>query len=133
MEESEKFTRHEDMELQQQVALKTIRPDVLEQPHVLERFKREVCLAKAVTHPNICRIFDLFRHPSSSTADAAIIFISMELLRGETLGERLHCVGPMSTVEAFLLITQMASALGAAHSVGIVHRDFKPGNVILVR
>lgn len=121
----------EDMELRQQVALKTIRPDVLEQPHVLDRFKREVCLAKAVTHPNICRIFDLFRHQSSPQVEASI-FISMELLRGETLSDRLRRVGAMSTVEALPIIIQMTSALAAAHGVGIVHRDFKPGNVMLV-
>lgn len=121
----------EDMELQQQVALKTIRPDVLEQPNVLERFKREVCLARAVTHPNICRIFDLFRHQNSSEIEP-VIFISMELLRGETLAERLRRRGPMSTVESLPIIIQMASALAAAHSVVIVHRDFKPGNILLV-
>src|SRR5579859_2234828 len=121
----------EDIELAQQVALKTIRPDVLEQPHVLDRFKREVCLAKAVTHPNICRIFDLFRHQSSPKAEQ-IIFISMELLQGDTLSDRLRRVGAMSTVEALPIIVQMTSALAAAHSVGIVHRDFKPGNIVLV-
>lgn len=121
----------EDMELGQQVAIKTIRPDILEQPKVLARFKREVCLAKAVTHPNICRIFELFRHQSSPESEP-IIFISMELLQGETLGDRLRRVEAMSTVEALPIIIQMASALSAAHSVGIVHRDFKPGNVVLV-
>jgi len=120
-----------DLELQQQVAIKTIRPDILAQPKAQERFKREVSLAKQVTHPNICRIFDLFRH-QDSPGEADVIFISMELLRGETLANKLRRSGRMSRTEALPIIIQMASALEAAHKVGVVHRDFKPGNVVLV-
>jgi hypothetical protein len=60
------------------------------------------------------------------------MFVSMELLRGETLHSRLRRAKALSTVEALPIIVQMGAALGAAHSVGIVHRDFKPGNVVLV-
>jgi eukaryotic-like serine/threonine-protein kinase len=123
----------EDQELRERVAVKTIRPEILAQPNAMARFKREVQLARKVTHPNVCRIFDLFRHkPEDGSERDEIVFISMELLRGETLGARLKERERMSVSEALPLIQQMASALAAAHEVGIVHRDFKPGNVVLV-
>jgi len=120
----------EDEELRERVAIKTIRSEFLAQPNAVARFKREVHLARKVTHPNVCRIFDLFRHKSEDGDET--VFISMELLRGKTLCTRLEECGPMSMGEAVPLVRQMASALTAAHTVGIVHRDFKPGNVMLV-
>ena len=120
----------EDMELREEVAVKTIRSEVLEDTHALDRFKREVHLAKQVTHPNVCRIFDLFRHATS--ADRSILLVSMELLRGETLAGYLERVGRMTWPEASPIALQMADGLGAAHEIGILHRDFKPSNVILV-
>jgi tetratricopeptide (TPR) repeat protein/TolB-like protein len=123
----------EDQELRERVAVKTIRPDILVQPNAMARFKREVYLARKVTHPNVCRIFDLFRHkPEGGSERDEIVFISMELLRGKTLAARLKDGVRMSLGEALPLVGQMASALAAAHDVGIVHRDFKPGNVVLV-
>jgi eukaryotic-like serine/threonine-protein kinase len=123
----------EDQELRERVAVKTIRAEILGQPNAMARFKREVHLARKVTHPNVCRIFDLFRHkPEGASERDEIVFISMELLRGKTLAARMKDGRPMSVNEALPLIGQMASALAAAHEVGIVHRDFKPGNVVLV-
>ena len=123
----------EDQELRERVAVKTIRPDILVQPNAMARFKREVFLARKVTHPNVCRIFDLFRHkPDDGSVKEEIVFISMELLRGKTLAARMKDGARISMSEALPLVGQMASALAAAHDVGIVHRDFKPGNVVLV-
>ena len=124
----------EDLELREQVAIKTVRLDVLQQPRALERFKREVHLAKQVTHPNVCRIFDLVRHrpPGAMSESDDVYFVTMELLDGETLSDRLQRTGRMPTEEALPLVIQMATALAAAHDAGILHRDFKPGNVILV-
>jgi serine/threonine protein kinase/tetratricopeptide (TPR) repeat protein len=123
----------EDQELRERVAVKTIRPDILVQPNAMARFKREVYLARKVTHPNVCRIFDLFRHkPGDGSVKEEIVFISMELLRGKTLAARMKDGTRMNMSEALPLVGQMASALAAAHDVGIVHRDFKPGNVVLV-
>lgn len=121
----------EDQELRERVAIKIIRSEILAQPNAVARFKREVNLSRKVTHPNVCRIFDLFRHKSDGNGQQEIVFISMELLHGKTLGEHLKA-GRLNVSEALPLVEQMASALSAAHTAGIVHRDFKPGNVVLV-
>ena len=121
----------EDLELHEHLAIKTLRPETLQDATAIARFRREVHLARKVTHPNVCRIYDLFRdRPDGSGAE--IVFVSMEFLRGETLATRLKRQGRMGMAEALPLITQMASALSAAHVAGIVHGDFKPGNVVLV-
>ena len=123
----------EDQELGEWVAIKTIRPEILVQPHAIQRFRREVHLARQVTHPNVCRIFDLFRHETSGDGKVpGIVFISMELLHGPHLATHLRKEGTLDCRDALPLIRQMVSALAAAHSVGIIHRDFKPQNVVLV-
>jgi serine/threonine protein kinase len=121
----------EDLELREHVALKTILPDILRKPNASSRFKREIHLARKVTHPNVCRIFDIFRHTPSQGGEETL-FVSMELLHGKTLAEKLEVTRRFPMQEALPLVTQMASALSAAHDIGIVHRDFKPGNIVLV-
>jgi len=111
------------------VALKTIRPELVARPHMLERFRREILLARRVTHRNVCRIFDLGHQPAEP--GPGLTFLTMELLRGETLRERLSR-GRLGAAEALPLAAQMAEALGAAHDAGVVHRDFKSANVMLV-
>ncbi len=124
----------EDLELRERVALKSIRGELLHDEKSLERFKREVHLARQVTHPNVCRIYELFRHvPASPSAGGGeTVFVAMELLEGETLSEFLTRNPRMRAVEAQPIALQMAAGLGAAHAAGILHRDFKPGNVHLV-
>jgi eukaryotic-like serine/threonine-protein kinase len=119
----------EDVELGERVALKTVRAEIAADERATERFRREIQLARRVTHPNVCRTFDVFRHEGP---DGAVAFLTMEMLPGETLAERLHRAGRMTEGEARPLFAQMAEGLAAAHRVGIVHRDFKPGNVVLV-
>ena len=126
----------EDVELHERVALKSIRTELLRDPHAVDRFRREVHLAKKVTHPNVCRIFDLFRHqvsgPGDSKASQSLLLVAMELLQGETLAERLQRDSRMRTRDALPIAQQMAAGLGAAHDAGVLHRDFKPGNIVLV-
>jgi eukaryotic-like serine/threonine-protein kinase len=119
----------EDLDLHEHLGIKTLRAELLQQTDSVERFKREVHLARKVTHPNVCRIFDLFRDKSG---DEELVFVTMEFLRGETLAHLLKRKGRLTPDESLPLISQMASGLSAAHQAGIVHRDFKPGNVVIV-
>ncbi len=123
----------EDTELEERVALKTLHPAVTAEPGALKRFRREVHLARQVTHPNVCRTFDIFHHPLESTPGAApVAFVSMELLQGETLGRRIRRNMRLSPRQALPIVRQLAAALAAAHDAGVIHRDFKSGNVMLV-
>jgi serine/threonine-protein kinase len=128
----------EDLELHERVALKTILSKIAENERSILMFKREVHLARQVTHPNICRIFDVFRHRPAAAADAEgqgaeVVFLVMELLHGETLADRIQREGKLATGEALPLVRQMAAGLSAAHRVGVIHRDFKSQNVMLVK
>jgi len=120
----------QDQELGDAVALKTFRPGLAQDKATIARFKQEIQLARKVTHPNVCRIFDLGRHQLPPQGE--VTFLTMELLSGETLAQRIRGAGPMSPAAALPLVEQMAEALCAAHRAGIVHRDFKSSNVMLV-
>jgi len=120
----------EDLELKTRVALKTIAPSRASSPRQVARFRQEIQLARKVSHPNVCRVFDLGRHKDQERGE--VLFLTMELVPGQTLSEHLRQHGPMSVQQAMPLIRQMISALAAAHELGIVHRDFKPGNVMLL-
>jgi serine/threonine protein kinase/TolB-like protein/DNA-directed RNA polymerase subunit RPC12/RpoP len=126
----------EDVELRQEVALKTVSAHIGGDPAAIDRFKREIALARRVTHPNVCRIFDLGQHVLPPFPDGQslppLTFLTMELLRGETLSQLLRRRGRLSVEEALPLIEQMGAALDAAHRAQIVHRDFKSENVFLV-
>ncbi|HEY6290387.1 MAG TPA: tetratricopeptide repeat protein [Terriglobia bacterium] len=122
-----------DLELGTRLALKTIRPEISAIPETLSRFRQEIKLARRVTHPNVCRIYDWEHYqPPGDSGESEITFITMELLEGETLAARLSRRGHMSIEEALPLVQQMADGLAAAHEAGVVHCDFKPGNVMLV-
>ena len=124
----------EDIELHERVALKSIRSELLNDNRALDRFKREVHLARKVTHPNVCRIFDLFRLPTRVVAGqncGPTVFVAMELLEGESLADFLRGQPRMRVEEARPIALQIAAGLGAAHAAGVLHRDFKPGNVLL--
>ncbi|HMK71700.1 MAG TPA: serine/threonine-protein kinase, partial [Myxococcaceae bacterium] len=117
-----------DLRLHINIALKTVRASSAGNPELLDRLRREVQLARAVTHPNVCRLFDLHE---GSGPDGPVAFVTMEFLDGQTLAERLEA-GPLPPREAIPLLEQMAEGLAAIHAKGLVHRDFKPGNVMLV-
>ncbi|HET6981411.1 MAG TPA: protein kinase, partial [Myxococcaceae bacterium] len=120
-----------DLRLHATVALKTVRSSATaDGAALLERLRREVQLARAVTHPNVCRVFDLHEGPGPEGRPVA--FVTMEFLDGETLAERLHRDGRLAPAEGLALLRQMAEGLAAIHARGLVHRDVKPGNVMLV-
>jgi len=114
----------------ERVALKTLLALFASEEHAIERLKRELANARKVTHPNVCRVFDVDQH--NAATGAPIVFFTMELLDGDTLARRLQQRGPMTMSDALPIIRQMTAALDAAHAARIVHGDFKPGNVMLV-
>ncbi len=118
-----------DQELGESVALKTILPRSAGDPVTLDRFRREIQIARQVSHRNVCRIFDLGRHVGPDGEE--VVFLTMELLEGVSLRARLRD-GVMTPEDAFDVVEQLAAGLGAAHRKGIVHRDLKPSNVFLV-
>ncbi len=119
----------EDLQLRERVALKMIRREIAADPQAVARFKREILLGKRVAHPNVCRIHDLGVAVAADGAET--LFLTMQFLAGETLAKRMER-GAMPADEAFPLIENMADGLAAAHDAGIVHRDFKSGNVMLI-
>jgi tetratricopeptide (TPR) repeat protein len=123
----------EDLSLRERVALKTIRAEVAGAPQSLARFKRELRMARRVTHPNVCRVFDLGQHRyTEDETEDGLTFLTMELLEGETLHEYLARQGRLPPGEVLELAEQMAAALDAAHSAQVIHRDFKTSNVMRV-
>lgn len=118
-----------DTALKTRVALKTLRSELGADSTSLDRFRREVLLARSVAHPNVCRVFELH---STIVEGTSLTFLTMEYLEGESLAAFLKRKGPLDPAEALPLVRQMASALDAAHAHGVVHRDFKPSNVVLV-
>src|ERR1041385_8465554 len=112
-----------DRELDVTVALKTIRRD-RGNPQFEELFRREIQIARKITHPNVCRTFDLGFHEE-------IMFLTMELLEGETLAQRIHRLGTIPLPEATRIVRHVARALHAAHALDAVHPDLKSPNIML--
>jgi serine/threonine protein kinase len=115
-----------DLETGEIVALKILKPDTASDSKMQENLKREVCLARKVTHKNVCRIHEFNR------ANGAVC-ISMEFVEGESLQSRLRQVGRLPLNDARRIMLQICAGLREAHLQGIVHRDLKPANIMLDR
>ena len=113
----------EDERLGRQVALKFLPPDSVKNRQALDRFRVEARAASSLSHPGICAIYDI-------GDDEGTPFIVMEALKGETLRERINR-GPMKIGELVDIGIQLADALEAAHTQGIIHRDIKPSNIFV--
>lgn len=116
----------EHLGLGTQVAVKVLRGAAAKDGSEIARLRREAQVASALDHPNVVKVFDL-----DQLADGSI-FVVMELLRGRSLAEKLHREGPLGPGYAVQVFRQVCLALQAAHDIGVVHRDLKPGNVFLL-
>jgi serine/threonine protein kinase len=113
----------QDTRLPRSVAIKFLKPALLDSLDALRRFKREARLASSLNHPNICTILEVDEGESGS-------FIAMELLQGRSLKARLS-TGRLALDEILSIASQTADALAAAHDQAIIHRDITPGNIFL--
>lgn len=112
-----------DRTLNSEVALKIMAPSLADHPRRVERFKREVILARKVAHPSVCRIYDIGQNKGMH-------YVSMEYLNGRTLAEVLED-GPIPLEKGIFLATEILLALRAAHHAGVIHRDLKPQNIMI--
>src|SRR3984957_380212 len=116
--------RADDLVLGQAVALKFLPPEVTENPQALVRFRNEVRIARQVSHPNVCRVYDLGEIDGQ-------LFLSMEYVDGEDLGSLLRRIGRLPADKALEISRKLCAGLAAAHEKGVLHRDLKPGNIML--
>ena len=116
--------RADDLKLGQAVALKFLPKRLSTDPTRLARLMNEVRIARQVSHPNVCRVYDVGEVDGEH-------FISMEYIRGEDLGDLIRRIGRLPPDKAVQLARQICGGLAAAHARGVLHRDLKPGNVLL--
>jgi serine/threonine-protein kinase len=113
-----------DLILEQDVALKFLSSDFASRPDALDRFRAEVRLARQVSHPNICRVYDI-----GQIDDAP--FLSMEYVDGEDLASLLRRIGRVPADKALDIAHRLCAGLAAAHEKGVLHRDLKPANIMI--
>ena len=116
--------RADDLILDQAVALKFLPETVVHNEHAVERFRNEVRTARQVSHPNVCRVYDLGEMEG-------LYFLSMEYVDGEDLGSLLRRIGRLPADKAVEIARKLCAGLAAAHEKGVLHRDLKPANVML--
>ena len=121
-----------DLILNTRLAVKTLAATISDDPNAIRRLKHEVTFARLITHPNVCRIFDLGVHEQSGERPGpGVLFITMELVPGISLGERVRTKGRLPVDEALPIARPIVAGLGAAPRAGVVHREHKSDNVKL--
>ncbi len=116
--------RATDIRLGQTVAIKFLPEDMAANPAALARFHQEVRLARQVTHPNVCRVYDI-------GMDGAHAFLTMEYVDGENLASLLRRIGRLQQDKAVEIARKLCAGLAAAHARGVLHRDLKPANIMI--
>ncbi len=125
--------RAEDLRLGQTVALKFLPRSLAQTEQALERFRREVRLARQVSHPNVCRVFDVgeISGVGSGGKTSEHTFLTMEFVDGEDLASLMRRIGRLPPDKGVEIARQICAGLAAAHEHGIIHRDLKPANIML--
>jgi serine/threonine protein kinase len=121
--------RAEDLKLNQTVALKMLPLELTKDPAWLSRFLLEVRTARTVTHPNVCRVHDIFDATTKSGIEFQ--FLTMEYVDGEDLSSLMRRSGRLPAPKALEIAGQITTGLAAVHNHGIIHRDIKPANVLI--
>jgi CheY-like chemotaxis protein/RIO-like serine/threonine protein kinase len=116
--------RARDLELGDEVAIKTLRPGFVSDSRAVNRFKAEIRLARRITHPNVVRTHDFGEW-------GGVYYLTMEFVEGITVRELIDAKGSLAAPSALAIGTQLAKSLAAAHEQGVIHRDIKPQNLLL--
>lgn len=119
-----KVYRVEDIKINEDVALKLIRPEIASDRKTIERFRHELKIARKIAHRNVCKMFDLGE-------DAGTHYITMEYVTGEDLKSLIKRVKRLDVATAVTIAKQICEGLSEAHSLGIIHRDLKPSNIMI--
>jgi serine/threonine protein kinase/Tfp pilus assembly protein PilF len=113
-----------DKKIEEEVALKLIRPEIAAEKQTVERFRNEIKTARKIRHANVCGMFDL-------QEEGKALFITMEYVRGEDLKSLIRRTRVLAAGTAVSIARQVAEGLGEAHRLGVVHRDLKPSNIMI--
>lgn len=116
--------RADDLKLGQTVALKFLPPSFKQNPDLVERFHAEVRTARQVSHPNVCRVYDIGEVDGN-------YFLTMEYVDGEDLATLLSRIGRLPSAKALEISHELCAGLAAAHARGVIHRDLKPANIMI--
>jgi serine/threonine protein kinase/tetratricopeptide (TPR) repeat protein len=113
-----------DKKIDEEVALKLIKPEIAAERKTVERFRNELRIARKISHPNVCRMHDL-------NEEGKTLYITMEYVTGEDLKSVIHRMGILTAGKAVFIARQIAEGLGQAHKLGVIHRDLKPHNIMI--
>ena len=115
-----------DKKLNEEIALKIIKPEIAAESRMVERFRNELKTARKIRHQNVCGMYDLHE-------EGKILYLTMEYVRGEDLKSLIHRTKTLSVSTALSIAHQIAEGLDEAQKLGVIHRDLKPGNIMIDR